>query len=299
MALTGTARRLGITTKTKHLRGVDLVTVREPDAITALLTTIGAPDTAATWARERTHHHEHTPTPRLPGFDDANHTRATHAAAAAATRAERALLILGEAPEHLAAVAALRSTHREVSLQALGQMLNPPMTKDAVAGRIRRLLALADNTARRTGIPDTTTALPPPCSTNPDTDTATCPGRLFEKPPPSRTMTASAGCRARPEPCRPMATPRWAGASFTPSPTSSTRRPCSAAHLLAATGRRECACPTQVSGSASAALEPEPYRCRTARALRRPPPADSAPRVGIPLPGNRSPGLNGLWWCGV
>jgi len=40
-------------------------------------------------------------------------------------------------------------------------MLNPPMTKDAVAGRIRRLLALADNTARRTGIPDTTTALPP------------------------------------------------------------------------------------------------------------------------------------------
>ncbi len=39
--------------------------------------------------------------------------------------------------------------------------MNPPMTKDAVAGRIRRLLALADNTARRTGIPDTTTALTP------------------------------------------------------------------------------------------------------------------------------------------
>ena len=39
--------------------------------------------------------------------------------------------------------------------------MNPPMTKDAVAGRIRRLLALADATARRTGIPDTTTALTP------------------------------------------------------------------------------------------------------------------------------------------
>jgi len=161
MALTGTARRLGITTKTKHLRGVDLVTVREPDAITALLTTIGAPDTAAGWAQQRTHHREHTPSPRLPGFDDANHTRATHAAAAAATRAERALVILGEVPEHLAAVAALRITHREVSLEALGRMMNPPMTKDAVAGRIRRLLALADNTARRTGIPDTTAALTP------------------------------------------------------------------------------------------------------------------------------------------
>ncbi len=76
MALTGAARRLGITTKTKHLRGVDRVTVREPDAITALPTHIGAPDTAATWARDRTHHQEHTPSPRLPGFDDANHTRA-------------------------------------------------------------------------------------------------------------------------------------------------------------------------------------------------------------------------------
>jgi len=158
MALTGTARRLGITTKTKHIRDVDRVTVREPDAITALLTHIGAPDTAAAWAQQRTHYHEHTPTTRRPGFDDANHTRATLAAAVAATRVDRALLILGEAPKQLAAVAALRITHREVSLQALGQMLNPPMTKDAVAGRIRRLLALADNTARRTGIPDTTTA---------------------------------------------------------------------------------------------------------------------------------------------
>jgi len=167
MALTGAARRLGITTKTKHLRGVDLVTVRDPDAITALLTTIGASDTAATWARDRTHHREHTPTPRLPGFDDANHTRATLAAAAAAARVDRALVILGEVPEHLAVVAALRITHREVPLAALGQMLNPPMTKDAVAGRIRRLLALADNTARRSGIPDTTAALTPTMLTQP------------------------------------------------------------------------------------------------------------------------------------
>ncbi len=168
MALTGAARRLGITARTKHLRGVDRVTVREPDAITALLTQIGAPDTAATWARERTHHREHTPGTRLPGFDDANHTRATHAAADAAARAERALVILGDqVPDNLTAAAALRITHREVSLEALGRMLDPPMTKDAVAGRIRRLLALADATARRTGIPDTNTALTP--------NTLTCP----------------------------------------------------------------------------------------------------------------------------
>ena len=162
MALTGAARRLGITTKTKHLRDLDRVTIRDPDAITTLLTAMGAPDTAGTWAQQRTQRREHTPGPRLPGFVDANHTRATFAAATAAARAERALAILGDqVPDNLTAVAALRITHREVSLEALGQLMDPPMTKDAVAGRIRRLLALADTTARRTGIPDTTTALPP------------------------------------------------------------------------------------------------------------------------------------------
>jgi len=160
MALVGAARRLGITTKTKHLPDTERVIVREPAAITALLTTMGAPDTAAAWADRRTHHREHTPTTRLPSFDDANHTRATHAAAAAAARAQRALLILGDqVPKNLTAAAALRITHREVSLEALGRMMDPPMTKDAIAGRIRRLLALADNTARHTGIPDTTAAL--------------------------------------------------------------------------------------------------------------------------------------------
>jgi len=151
MALTGAARRLGIPTRTKHLRDTDRVTVGDPDAITALLTQIGAPNTATTWAHHRIQRRAHTPEPRRPGFDDANHTRATHAAAAAATRVQRALVILGDqVPDNLAAVAALRMTHHEASLEALGQLMNPPMTKDAVAGRIRRLLALADTTARDT-----------------------------------------------------------------------------------------------------------------------------------------------------
>ncbi len=75
---------------------------------------------------------------------------------------QRALLILGDqVPKNLVAAAALRMTHRQVSLEALGQMMDPPMTKDAIAGRIRRLLALADRHARHTGIPDTTAALTP------------------------------------------------------------------------------------------------------------------------------------------
>ncbi len=35
----------------------------------------------------------------------------------------------------------------------------PPLTKDAIAGRIRRLLAMADKRAQELGIPDTEASL--------------------------------------------------------------------------------------------------------------------------------------------
>ncbi|MDU1522003.1 MAG: DNA-binding protein WhiA, partial [Actinomyces sp.] len=41
----------------------------------------------------------------------------------------------------------------------LGKHIDPPLTKDAVAGRIRRLLAMADKAAHEQGIPDTESAL--------------------------------------------------------------------------------------------------------------------------------------------
>ena len=50
---------------------------------------------------------------------------------------------------------------RIFSERELGQLCDPPLTKDAVAGRIRRLLALADKRARDLGIPDTESAVTP------------------------------------------------------------------------------------------------------------------------------------------
>ncbi|MDT5034159.1 MAG: cell division protein WhiA, partial [Actinoplanes sp.] len=47
------------------------------------------------------------------------------------------------------------------SLEELGALADPPLTKDAIAGRIRRLLALADKRARDLGIPDTEAAVTP------------------------------------------------------------------------------------------------------------------------------------------
>ncbi|MDP9100706.1 MAG: DNA-binding protein WhiA, partial [Actinomycetota bacterium] len=89
-------------------------------------------------------------------FDDANLRRSARAAVAAGARVERALEILGEdAPEHLLSAGRLRREHANASLEELGGLADPPMTKDAVAGRIRRLLAMADKRAQDLGIPDT------------------------------------------------------------------------------------------------------------------------------------------------
>ena len=93
---------------------------------------------------------------RLANFDDANLRRSARAAVAAGSRVERALEILGEdVPDHLLEAGRLRLKHKEASLEELGQLAEPQMTKDAVAGRIRRLLAMADKTAMSQGIAGT------------------------------------------------------------------------------------------------------------------------------------------------
>ena len=47
------------------------------------------------------------------------------------------------------------------SSKSPGGTADPPMTKDAVAGRIRRLLSMADRKAKVEGIPDTESAVTP------------------------------------------------------------------------------------------------------------------------------------------
>jgi DNA-binding protein WhiA len=99
---------------------------------------------------------------RLANFDDANLRRSARAAVAAAARVERALYILGDTvPDHLSTAGRLRVEHRQASLEELGRLADPPMTKDAVAGRIRRLLSMADRKAKQDGISDTESAVTP------------------------------------------------------------------------------------------------------------------------------------------
>src|SRR4029079_15274656 len=162
LALVGAARRLGIQAKAREVRGVDRVVVKDGDAIAALLTRIGAHNSVLAWEERRVRREVRATANRLANFDDANLRRSARAAVAAAARVTRALEILAEdAPTHLTSAGRLRLEHRQASLEELGAPADPPLTKDAIAGRIRRLLALADKRARDLGLPDTESVVTP------------------------------------------------------------------------------------------------------------------------------------------
>ena len=162
MALVGAAGRLKISAKAREVRGVHRVVIRDGEAISAMLVHMGANSTVLNWEELRQRREVRATANRLVNFDDANLRRSAQAAVAACARVERALEILdGEVPEHLRYAGDLRLRFRDSSLDELGHHADPPMTKDAVAGRIRRLLAMADKRAVDLGIPGTDANLPP------------------------------------------------------------------------------------------------------------------------------------------
>ncbi|MCS5720370.1 DNA-binding protein WhiA [Herbiconiux sp. CPCC 203407] len=162
MALVGAASRLGISTKAREVRGVHRVVIRDGEAIAAMLAVMGAAATVTKWEEMRQRREVRATANRLVNFDDANLRRSAQAAVAACARVERAMEILGpDIPDHLKYAGELRLAHRDSSLDELGHHADPPMTKDAIAGRIRRLLAMADKQAADEGIPGTEANLPP------------------------------------------------------------------------------------------------------------------------------------------
>jgi DNA-binding protein WhiA len=160
MALVGVARRLGVVAKAREVRNVYRVVVRDGDGITQLLREMGCTEQLKKWEDLKARREVRGVANRLANFDDANLRRSAQAAVAAGARVQRALEILGPgAPSHLKYAGELRLQHRDASLDELGRLADPPMTKDAIAGRIRRLLATADRRASDLGIPDTESAI--------------------------------------------------------------------------------------------------------------------------------------------
>lgn len=162
LALVGAARRLDLQAKARDVRGTDRVVIRDGEAIGDLLTRLGAHGAKLVWEERRMRREVRATANRLANFDDANLRRSARAAVAAGSRVERAMEILGEEmPEHLRVAGSLRLAHKQASLEELGALADPPMSKDAVAGRIRRLLAMADRRAQELGVPGTEANLTP------------------------------------------------------------------------------------------------------------------------------------------
>ncbi|MGZ0710999.1 DNA-binding protein WhiA (plasmid) [Coraliomargarita sp. W4R53] len=161
MALVGAGHRIGVAAKAREVRAVPRVVVREAEAIRAALSAMGAERAASQWDQLRQRREVRAGVNRLVNFDDANLRRSAQAAVAACARVERAMEILGDdVPDHLREAGDLRLAHRDASLDELGHHADPPLTKDAVAGRIRRLLAMADKKAEVEGLPGTESAVP-------------------------------------------------------------------------------------------------------------------------------------------
>lgn len=161
IAMVGLAQRINVHAKAREVRMAQRVIVREPDSMSQLLREMGATDAMGMWEELRAKREVRANANRLVNFDDANLRRSAQAAVAACARVERALELLGDTvPDHLLYAGRLRLDHREASLDELGHFADPPLTKDAVAGRIRRLLAMADKCAEDLGVPGTLANVP-------------------------------------------------------------------------------------------------------------------------------------------
>ena len=156
LALTGAARRIHIKdVAVRTFHGIVRVSIRNPDSIQAILVQMGAVEGAQAWEDFlQTYHAALATRAAAAGNPDANAARSATASMLMITRAVRALEILGpEAPADLRRIAELRIQHPSLTLTALGQLADPVMSKNAMNGRLRRLVELAEATAARRGIP--------------------------------------------------------------------------------------------------------------------------------------------------
>ena len=146
MALVAAARRIDVRAVSKVLSDGVRVDVRSVRDGVALLGAVGGVSAVEEWvARSSRSAVSPLPGVSIEGFESANALRVSRAAALVILRLEDALRVLGDAiPPHLRAAAELRIAFPDESLKMLGARAVPPLSKDAIAGRLRRLLDTAE-----------------------------------------------------------------------------------------------------------------------------------------------------------
>lgn len=144
LALVGAARSLGVLAAGHETATEHRVVVRDPESVETLLRAVGAAGVADV-LRRCAEVASPAPPPPSASLESVNARRAAEAADRTTARVRWALDVLGpEAPPHLRAAGLLRVEHATLSLSRLGLLADPPLSKDAVAGRLRRLVAFAE-----------------------------------------------------------------------------------------------------------------------------------------------------------
>ena len=141
--------RLGATARIREHRGAFAVYAKDGPTVGRVLAAMGATDAYLEWEQGSVWKTVRGEANRLANCDEANARRTARAAMEQRTWAEQALAAYGDrglAPA-LAEIAHLRISHPDATLEELGSLCRPPITKPAAADRLRRLGKLAEERA--------------------------------------------------------------------------------------------------------------------------------------------------------
>jgi hypothetical protein len=147
--IAGLAERLGAHAREREHRGAFAVYAKDGASVGRLLAAMGAHDGYLEWEQGSVWKAVRGEANRLANCDEANARRTARAAMQQRIWAERALDAFGERGllPALLEVAKLRLAHPDAPLEELGRLCRPPITKPAVADRLRRLGRLTEQRA--------------------------------------------------------------------------------------------------------------------------------------------------------
>lgn len=143
----GLAGRVGAGGRLREHRGAHVFYLKDGVGVGRMLAAMGAHNGYLEWEDGAVWKSVRGEANRLANGDAANARRTARAAMEQRVWAEHAIARFGDEglPPALREVAHLRLMHPEASLEELGRLCRPQITKPAVAGRLRRLGRLAED----------------------------------------------------------------------------------------------------------------------------------------------------------
>lgn len=133
--------RVGMSARVGRRRGSFVIYHKSADGIQEMLAALGAPRCALKMARVRAVRSARNDANRLVNAELANQKKAAAAAGSQTLLVEQVIAEVGydKLPRALRDFCDLRLAHADLSLRELGNAADPPLSKSAVAHRVRRL----------------------------------------------------------------------------------------------------------------------------------------------------------------